>query len=438
MPATLAITAGDIDRDGDVDLWISQYKPAYLDGQMPTPYYDANDGEPGFLLRNDGHGQFEDVTEAMGLGSKRNRRTYSTSFVDLDNDRDLDLLKVSDYAGVDVFVNDGNGRFTDATHELIKQRHLFGMSHALGDYNLDGRLDFYAIGMSSTTARRLDQLGLGRDDRQDIHQMRAAMGYGNRMYLWNGQRFDAPDFASQVARTGWSWGATAADFDLDGDEDIYVANGFRSGESCEDYCSTFWRHDIYTGDSSNDAAVAALFTDSMRKLNRGSISWNGFEHNALLQNLDGRGFVNVAFLLGVGEEYDSRVVIGNDLDGDGRPDLLVTEYAFAGRGFVTSLHVYRNVLRTQNHWIGVRLKDSANSGGLFGATAILEADGRRQIRQHVSGDSFLSQHDHVFHFGVANTTNIDRITVQWPNGHEVVLTAPTVDRYHVIDAAGGK
>ena len=312
-----AMTFGDPDGDGDLDLWVTQYKPSYLEGQMPTPYYDAQDGEPSFYLRNRGDGTFEDVTEEVGLAAKRRRRTYSSSFLDLDRDGHLDLVVVSDYAGVDYYKNDGSGHFHDVTDQIFDNRHLFGMAHTVGDYNLDGQLDLYAIGMSSTTARRLDGMQLGRADRADIHQMRSAMGYGNRMYLFDGDRFQAPSFAAQVARTGWSWGTTSFDFDRDGDQDIYVANGFRSGSSCEDYCTTFWRHDIYTGTSSPDREVATLFTDVMRDLNRGAISWNGYEHNAMLLNLDGQAFANAAYLLGVGFEFDSRAVVSNDLDGDG-------------------------------------------------------------------------------------------------------------------------
>ena len=62
------ITAGDIDADGDLDLWLGQYKYPMLGGQMPTPYFDANDGYPSFLLRNEGSGRSTDATQAAGLG----------------------------------------------------------------------------------------------------------------------------------------------------------------------------------------------------------------------------------------------------------------------------------------------------------------------------------------------------------------------------------
>ena len=69
------LTAVDIDLDGDLDLFLGQYKTPYERGQMPTPYYDARDGHADYLLINDGYGNFQDETEKRGLGSNRLRRT---------------------------------------------------------------------------------------------------------------------------------------------------------------------------------------------------------------------------------------------------------------------------------------------------------------------------------------------------------------------------
>ncbi len=429
---TLALTAGDVDQDGDLDLFVTQYIPSYLEGQMPTPYYDANDGELAYLLINDGTGNFRDQTETAGLGPHRRRRTYSTSFFDFDDDGDQDLMVVSDYAGVDLYRNQGRGRFVDVTSEQLPEHHLFGMAHTLADFDGDGKTDIYAIGMSSTTARRLDRLGLGREDRPDVHAMRAAMGYGNRMFLRRGDRFVTPGFAPQVARTGWSWGTTSFDFDLDGDRDIYVANGFRSGQSCQDYCTTFWRHDIYTGSSKPDPQLKAFFSETMRELDQGRISWNGYEHNSLLMNRNGQEFVNIGFLLGVAFQYDSRSVVGGDLDGDGRPDLIVAEYRFVGRGFELELHVYQNILPTGNHWVGFHLQSGRPGRTPIGAKVKLTTATGTQLGRVVTGDSFLAQHPATVHFGLGQETEVLRAEITWPDGQRDQMDAPAIDTYHTV------
>jgi hypothetical protein len=82
-----------------------------------------------------------DITNSSGLSGKSNRRTFSASLIDLDFDQDLDLIVVADFSGLDLYLNDGKGHFSDITEQLGKKRHAFGMSHTFGDWNSDG--DFY-------------------------------------------------------------------------------------------------------------------------------------------------------------------------------------------------------------------------------------------------------------------------------------------------------
>ena len=392
-----AVTAGDADGDGDLDLWMTQYKLSFIDGQMPTPYYDANDGYPSYYLVNDGTGNFKDMTEEAGLADLRLRRTYSSSFVDLDNDNDLDLMNVSDYAGLDIYENLGGGKFKLATEDYVDERNFFGMGHTIGDYNDDGLIDFYVIGMSSTTARRLDRLKLGRDDRPDVHTMRSTMGYGNRLYLGtNEKKFrEDPKLAAAVARTGWSWGVTSFDFNLDGDLDIYVANGHRSGKSCQDYCTTFWRHDIYTGDSKENKEVLEVFELTLSDINKDEISWNGYEKNVLLLNhpeREGR-FVNSSFMFGAAYSFDARCVISNDFDQDGWPDLVIAQSSWDANsgGFPLTIHVFGNDINTgdKNNWFAVQLQECEGPGfSPNGAKVTIEDNlGNQQTRWIVTGDS---------------------------------------------------
>ncbi len=431
LPYPSSITAGDIDGDGDLDAWFAQYKPPYVQGQMPRPYYDANDGEPSYLWLNAGEGRFRDATRQAGLALKRHRRTYSSSFVDLDEDGDLDLLVVSDFAGVDVYLNNGKGRFTDATNRTVDEPANFGMAHTFGDYNLDGRLDFYVIGMSSTTARRLESMGLGRADHPDHDRMRSRMGYGNRLYLAKDDgSFAQPVYRDKLARSGWSWGTTSFDFDRDGDQDIYVANGHLSRSTARDYCTYFWTHDIYPVEA-RPADLKTVFSTTMQQLADEGGSWNGFEHNHLFLNDGGKGFRSVGFLMGVSFEFDSRAVVADDLDLDGRPDLLVVELETRAREQEQRLHVLQNTWEDPGHWIGVRLRDQAGHPVVGAKVTVLTSEGV-QVARIVTGDSYSAQHANLKHFGLGPVSNVESITVEWPSGTKKTIPRPKVDRYHDI------
>ncbi|HEY5658766.1 MAG TPA: CRTAC1 family protein [Myxococcota bacterium] len=426
-PSVLSV--GDIDGDRDLDVWLAQYKPPYLGGQMPTPYYDANDGHPAYLLLNDGAGNFTDATEAAGLAERRFRRTYASSFFDLDGDGDLDLLVVSDFAGIDLYHNDGSGHFTDANRTVRGDRHLFGMSASFADYDLDGNLDFFVAGMASPTAQRIHALGLGREDHPEVQAMRLSMAFGNRMYLGGNGGWREPEFSDQIARTGWTWGTTAFDFDNDGDPDLFAANGHVSGESARDYYHNFWCHDVYDGTSEPNEALGVLFTEKMRGLAMGVESWDGHQKNHLLMNRAGKGFVNVAFLMGVADEFDSRSAVSGDLDLDGRVDLVVVEdRATQGQ----KLHIYRNQLETPNAWIGVRLQEEGGGVSPVGASVVVRTAQRAQEKRIITGDTIMGQHGNTLHFGLGEETRVESIEVRWPDGATRVLRKPEAGHYHSV------
>lgn len=425
-------TAGDVDADGDLDLYVGQWKQPYVNGAMPTPYYNAMDGYPDFLLINDGSGKFADATEGTAIGAKRNHRTFSASLADLDQDGDLDLLTVADFSGLDVFQNDGSGKFTDVTDAWIDQRHSFGMSHVLDDFDGDGLQDFYMVGMSSTTARRLERLGIRRDGFEKYDDMRMAMTYGNRLYLRKGDQYKEPGFRDHLARTGWAWGCATADFDNDGDRDLYVANGHLSGESARDYCTRYWCHDVYTGSSQPSPKLQAFFGTILGDKGWGigkNISWNGFEKNHLFLNDKGRGFRNVGFLAGVAYEFDARAVVATDLDMDGKPDLLVSRYDT--KTFNSQLQIALNQQEFSRNWIGVRLQDQPGRS-VIGAVVKIRAGGRTQTRQIVTGDSFTSQHPSHLHFGLGELDAVVSIEVRWPDGKTAKSLNPEVNQYHLL------
>ena len=427
------VATGDVDGDGDLDVFVGQYKTPYGGGQMPTPYYDANDGFPAALLLNDGTGRFVDATEEAGLATKRRRRTYSASWVDWDRDADLDLMVISDFAGIDLYENQGKGEFRDVTDQLGKCRHSFGMSHAVADFDGDGSLDIYMVGMGSTTARRLAGLGLGE---KGFEHLEAApdMGYGNRLLLGDGKgRFRQAPYNDRLARTGWSWGCSPWDFDNDGDRDLYVANGMLSARSAQDYCTTFWRHDIRDGGSTETLLMQEVYNRCMKGLGK-EVSWNGYEHNALLLN-EGEGmYLNVGYLLGVGFEFDSRSVVATDLDADGLTDLMViqmdqlTDRHRTGRA-EHYLHLVRNQMPEAGNWLVVQFLPAQNP---VGTVVTLKSKGQTQVMPLVTGDSYNAQHPARIHFGLGQADSVAEVLIEQPGREPVRWNNPAINQVHLV------
>lgn len=414
-----AWTAGDIDRDGDLDVWLTQYKLPYVEGQMPTPYYDANDGFPSYLLLNDGRGAFRDATEPGGLAAKRFRRTYSAAFLDFDRDGDLDLANVSDFAGIELHRNDGSGRFENATSQLLPEWHGFGMALGADDYDGDGALDLLMIGMNSDAASRLEALGLSREDLPDRARFRRAMTYGNRLFSWQGNRYTESRLTASIAQAGWAWGTSSLDFDEDGDIDVFIVNGHNSRASAADYEPQFWTHDIYIGTSEHHPATQLFFQSAGTRLYGDGRSYGGFHKNKFFLNLGRTNFLEVGYLFGAASETDSRSAASVDLDGDGQLDLAYTTLR-QWPAVEQELRALKN-RAPRRSWIAFALEDGPR---LHAPGAIIEltlSSGEKRVRTYLVGDSYRTQHPAVLHFGLGAGSAIQEARI-----FAIGAAAPTV------------
>ncbi len=414
-----AWTAGDIDRDGDLDVWLTQYKLPYVEGQMPTPYYDANDGFPSYLLLNDGRGAFRDATEPGGLAAKRFRRTYSAAFLDFDRDGDLDLANVSDFAGIELHRNDGSGRFENATSALLPEWHGFGMALGADDYDGDGALDLLMVGMNSDAASRLEALGLSREDLPDRARFRRAMTYGNRLFSWQGNRYTESRLAASIAQAGWAWGTASFDFDEDGDTDVAIVNGHNSRASVADYEPQFWTHDIYIGTSEHHPATQLFFQSAGTRLYGDGRSYGGFHKNKFFLNLGRTNFLEVGYLFGAASETDSRSAASVDLDGDGQLDLAYTTLR-QWPAVEQELRALKN-RAPRRSWIAFALQDGPR---LHAPGTIIEltlSSGEKRVRTYLVGDSYRTQHPAVLHFGLGAGSAIQEARI-----FAIGAAAPTV------------
>ena len=236
VSSLFAVNAVDYDNDSDLDLFICGYSLSSGVNLAdvfanPMPFEDASNGAPNVMLRNDGGWAFTDVTDAVGLGQNSMKFSYASSWDDFDGDGDLDCYVANDFGRNNLYRNDG-GSFTDVARPTGVEDIGPGMSASWGDYNNDGRPDIYVSNMFSSAGNRIThnpQFKTGIDEKKKGDFQRHARG--NSLFRNNGDgTFTDTSIASGVTLGRWAWGSVFADFNNDGWQDLYVANGFITAE----------------------------------------------------------------------------------------------------------------------------------------------------------------------------------------------------------------
>ncbi|MDA7521552.1 VCBS repeat-containing protein [Akkermansiaceae bacterium] len=231
-------TASDYDLDGDLDLLILRYNANSREvGDFPTPhpFHNARNGGANVLLKNEGQLRFSDVTQESGLGKENFRFSFAAAWEDYDNDGDSDLYIANDFGPNQLLRNDG-GKFIDTSVESLSQDWGFGMSVSWGDLDRDGNMDLYVSSMFSGAGN----LVIPQDDfnpsmPKQTRQRYLKMVRGNSLMRNNGSgRFTDITSPMDEGYAGWAWGTGLGDFNNDGWEDIYVANGYISQPKKDD------------------------------------------------------------------------------------------------------------------------------------------------------------------------------------------------------------
>ncbi|MEE2887789.1 MAG: VCBS repeat-containing protein [Planctomycetota bacterium] len=221
--------AADIDNDGWLDVYICAYNR--LDVVYPDSWYDAKNGSPNLLLKNQGGKRFVEDAAARGLAG--NSWSYASAAADFDEDGDQDFYVANDYGKNSFYINQGDGRFVDAAEKLGVLDTGNGMGTAWGDLNNDGRLDLYVSNMSSSAGNRILRRLAGKEG-QGVMQTLFKLAAGNTIFHSAGDRFEMLPAEAGGISASWAWGVSLFDADLDGLLDVYVANGFISGDSLKD------------------------------------------------------------------------------------------------------------------------------------------------------------------------------------------------------------
>lgn len=390
----------DYDRDGLLDLYVTAYFRDDVDlwhvtttRIMHNSFEYATNGGKNRLFHNLGKGRFEDVTDAMGVGSTR--WTLAAASADFNQDGWPDLYLANDYGPEELFLNQ-QGKGFKPSNTGLESESKSGMSVALGDVYNRGRMDVFVTNISAKGY-------LFQNNNLRVNQLAEGTGFRN-----------VAD--PVVADAGWAWGSQFADLNNDGTDELFVANGFISDDSTHNYWYSM---------SKIAGANARLFEDAATWPAFGTQSLSGFERSRVYLNRGLAGWADVAQAVGVTDTYDGRAVAMADFTNRGAMDVVVANLN-------QPVVLYRDSPDSANHWIAFKLIGTRSNRSAIGAEVVIESGEATQRRVVDGGMGFASQNDRRPHFGLGAREWVDRAVIHWPSGEQQVLTHLAADTLHTI------
>ena len=404
----------DYDRDGWLDIYFCLY--LYYQGtdqyKYPSPYYDAENGPPNFMMRNQRDGTFRDVTTETGMGKNNTRYSFCCGWSDYNRDGWPDLYVVNDFGRKNLYRNNGDGTFTDVAPQAGVEDVGAGMGVCWFDYENDGTEDVYVANMWSAAGTRISTQEIFQKNAPEaVRAFYRKHARGNSLFRASGDAFQDMSAAAGVEMGRWSWSSDAWDFDHDGFPDIYIANGMVSGPLRDDLNSFFWRQVV--AKSPVEAKPSQGYEQGWSALNeliRADGTWSGYERNVFYANNRDGTFSNVSGAVGLDFVEDGRAFALADFDHDGRLEV------FLKNRNGPQLRLLQNVMQDLPPSIAFRLHGIKSNRDAIGAAVTVEAGSRRQTRMLQAGSGFLSQHSKEVFFGLGEAEGPVRASIRWPSG----------------------
>lgn len=360
VPMSFALA--DLNQDGWVDLYVPTYLPkAKMEGM--NIFNKEGYGATSLLLLNNGDNTFRDITKESGLEYVHN--AFQGVFVDLDGDQQLDLVVAHDTGHVKTWKNLGGLKFQDMQNPNSAE-FSYPMGIGVGDYNGDGRPDLFFSNVGPTVPRFMARGDLRPDQ---VFNPRL-------LFFRNDGAFKLTEVGTETKTADYefSWGTLMEDFNLDGRQDLAIAQNFID----------FPGHKFFR-----------------------------LPGRLLIQKADGT-FASAEQPAGVENRLFAITPLTADWNGDGYPDLVYANLNGPARAFLS--------LGGQASYLKVALKDEPRT---LGAVVTVETEGGRTLSGHfTTSEGLCSDSSHVLTFGLGTESGIKRVTIKYLTGEVETIDHP--------------
>lgn len=423
----------DYDRDGDLDCYIlnqSHHPHANIKDTAFRRQFDPLSGDR--LYRNDlsTTGKFTDVSAQAGIYQSNLGYGLGLAIADLNHDGWDDIYVGNDFHENDYYyVNKGDGTFEESGARHFRHYSRFSMGNDIADYNNDGQPDLITADMLPPDEKTLKTYG--SDENADIYKFKLEMHGYQPQYSRNalqrnngmGSSFSETALLSGVSATDWSWAPLFADFDNDGNKDLFISSGIVKRPVDMDYVKFISDLDMKKGrqqtDAFDDEALKSMPDGkSIPFLFKGDGDWQFRDVSEAWGTADLKGYHT-------GSTYA-------DLDNDGDLDLVINSID------QPAVVLKNNAPAAPS--VNLHLKgDSLNKFGV-GTKVWIFTRGKMQYQQLMLTRGFQSSVAPVLHFGLGGAQNIDSLLVVWPDQrYQVLKNIPAKGRLALQQGqAGGK
>jgi hypothetical protein len=354
----ISVTLGDINQDGFIDLFVAGYiKKELMEGQ--TIFNDKKYGGSSVLLLNNGDNTFTDITKSAGIEYIHN--TFQGIFVDVNNDSKLDLVVAYDTGEPRIYINQ-NGTSFKLKNNPLTGKYSYPMGIAVGDYDNNQSPDFFFSNTGTSVPK-----ALAKGDLKDNQQL-----FTDWILFNNDGEGNFIDTAkkTKIAKFEFSWGAIFEDFNLDGKQDLVVAENYIAFPPQE------------------------LFKLPCR----------------FLIQQDNGTFAAVEQQANVINKNYAITPLSSDFNNDGYPDLVYANLNGPVKAFINK--------GGSNNFVKIRLADKAN---LIGSKVTVTTENGLQTNFNTIGEGLCSDQSNTLIFGLGNAKTIKSIVINKSNGKTQII-----------------